>query len=75
MGLSLAVNNLSDWAGGVRRFAREPGQISRAEFKLLEALEIFKIELPPRGPCLGFGSRPRRLDAGFAAKGTVRDGR
>ncbi|MCB0067806.1 MAG: hypothetical protein KDD77_11670, partial [Caldilineaceae bacterium] len=37
-GLSLAERNLSDWAGGMRRFAREDGQISRAEFKLLEAL-------------------------------------
>ncbi len=58
LGLSLAVNNLSDWAGGVRRFAREDGQISRAEFKLLEALEIFKIELPPRGRALDLGAAP-----------------
>ncbi|WP_420643419.1 SAM-dependent methyltransferase [Candidatus Leptofilum sp.] len=58
LGLSLAVNNLSDWAGGVRRFAREKGQISRAEFKLLEALEIFKIGLPPRGRALDLGAAP-----------------
>ena len=58
LGLSLAVNNLSDWAGGVRRFAREKGQISRAEFKLLEALEIFKIALPPRGRALDLGAAP-----------------
>ncbi len=58
LGLSLAVNNLSDWAGGVRRFAREPEQISRAEFKLLEALETFKIELPPRGRALDLGAAP-----------------
>ena len=58
MGLSLAMNNLSDWAGGVRRFAREKEQISRAEFKLLEALETFKIELPPRGRALDLGAAP-----------------
>jgi 23S rRNA (cytidine2498-2'-O)-methyltransferase len=58
LGLSLAVNNLSDWAGGVRRFAREPEQISRAEFKLLEALEVFKIDLPPRGRALDLGAAP-----------------
>lgn len=58
LGLSLAAHNLSDWAGGVRRFAREPGQISRAEFKLLEALEIFNIELPPRGRALDLGAAP-----------------
>ncbi|MCP5095821.1 MAG: 50S rRNA methyltransferase [Chloroflexi bacterium] len=57
-GISLAMHNLSDWAGGVRRFAREKGQISRAEFKLLEALETFKIELPPRGRALDLGAAP-----------------
>lgn len=58
LGVSLANQNLSDWAGGVRRFAREPGQISRAEFKLLEALEAFKIDLPPRGIALDLGAAP-----------------
>ena len=58
VGLSLAVNNLSDWAGGVRRFARDKDQVSRAEFKLLEALEIFKIDLPPRGRALDLGAAP-----------------
>jgi 23S rRNA (cytidine2498-2'-O)-methyltransferase len=57
-GISLAVHNLSDWAGGVRRFAREPEQISRAEFKLLEALEWFRLELPPRGIALDLGAAP-----------------
>lgn len=58
LGLSPAIYNLSDWAGGVRRFAREPGQISRSEFKLLEALEVFKIELPPHGLALDLGAAP-----------------
>ncbi|MCB8919538.1 MAG: 50S rRNA methyltransferase [Ardenticatenaceae bacterium] len=58
LGLSLACHNLSDWAGGVRRFRREAGQISRAEFKLLEALEQFRIELPPRGTALDLGAAP-----------------
>ena len=31
----------------MRRFAREEGQVSRSEFKLLEALEVFGIDLPP----------------------------
>lgn len=57
-GISLAVHNLSDWAGGARRFARQPGQISRAEFKLLEALELFGIDLPPRGIALDLGAAP-----------------
>ena len=58
LGLSLTMHNLSDWAGGVRRFAREKGQISRAEFKLLEALEMFHINLPPRGTALDLGAAP-----------------
>jgi len=57
-GLSLAAHNLSDWAGGKRRFAREPGRVSRAEFKLLEALETFGIALPPRGVALDLGASP-----------------
>jgi 23S rRNA (cytidine2498-2'-O)-methyltransferase len=57
-GLSLAANNLSSWAGGMRRFAREKGQVSRAEFKLLEAFEVFGVELPPRGVALDLGAAP-----------------
>ncbi|MFN8440026.1 MAG: SAM-dependent methyltransferase [Caldilineaceae bacterium] len=58
LGYSLTVHNLSDWAGGMRRFAREDGQVSRAEFKLLEALEIFKLELPRNGVALDLGASP-----------------
>lgn len=58
VGLSLALHNISDWAGGVRRFAREKEQISRAEFKLLEALEWFKIELVPNSIALDLGAAP-----------------
>ncbi len=42
----------------MRRFAREDGQISRAEFKLLEALEVFQLVLPPRGVALDLGASP-----------------
>jgi 23S rRNA (cytidine2498-2'-O)-methyltransferase len=58
LGLSLAAHNLSNWAGGAHRFAREKGQISRAEFKLLEALAVFQISLPPRGIALDLGAAP-----------------
>lgn len=57
-GVSLAADNLSNWAGGMRRFAREEGQISRAEFKLLEAIEVFGIELPTHGVALDLGAAP-----------------
>lgn len=58
VGHSLAIDNLSNWAGGMRRFAREEGQLSRSEFKLLEALEIFQISLPPHGVALDLGASP-----------------
>lgn len=58
LGVSLASQNLSNWAGGVHRFARDEGQISRAEFKLLEALAVFEIALPARGTALDLGAAP-----------------
>ncbi len=58
LGASRVQDNLSNWAGGMRRFAREEGQISRAEFKLLEALEVFGLALPPRGTALDLGAAP-----------------
>ena len=58
LGLSPAVYNLSDWAGGMRRFARRKGHISRSEFTLLEALEVFGLELPARGVVLDLGAAP-----------------
>ncbi|MDR0929705.1 MAG: hypothetical protein LBM74_08380 [Oscillospiraceae bacterium] len=58
LGLSTPRENLSDWAGGMRRFRQEPGQISRAEFKLLEALETFAVPLPQAGRALDLGAAP-----------------
>ncbi|MBN1317151.1 MAG: hypothetical protein JXA42_16835 [Anaerolineales bacterium] len=58
LGLSKASDNLSDWAGGERRFKQEPGQISRSEFKLLEAMELFDIDLPSGGLALDLGAAP-----------------
>ncbi|MBX3002063.1 MAG: hypothetical protein KF893_26295 [Caldilineaceae bacterium] len=58
LGLSFVDYNLSGWAGGERRFAREANQVSRAEFKLLEALAAFHIDLPPRGSALDLGAAP-----------------
>jgi 23S rRNA (cytidine2498-2'-O)-methyltransferase len=58
MGISLARTNLSSWPGGMRHFAQTPEQISRAEFKLLEALETFEVTLPERGRALDLGAAP-----------------
>ncbi len=58
LGVSRAIDNLSDWAGGARRFRRDPDQISRAEFKLLEALEVFALDPPAEGLVLDLGAAP-----------------
>ncbi|TMC67244.1 MAG: methyltransferase domain-containing protein [Chloroflexota bacterium] len=58
LGISLARENLSDWPGGARHFAKTTDQISRAEFKLLEALEVFGVTLPTKGRALDLGAAP-----------------
>ncbi|HEV2581370.1 MAG TPA: SAM-dependent methyltransferase, partial [Ktedonobacteraceae bacterium] len=57
-GISLARENLSDWPGGMRHFAHTADEISRAEFKLLEALEVFGLALPSSGSALDLGAAP-----------------
>jgi len=58
LGLSRAADNLSNWAGGARRFMQEEEQVSRAEFKLLEAAELFELSFPARGVALDLGASP-----------------
>jgi len=58
LGISLTKDNLSDWPGGERHFAQTPEQISRSEFKLLEALEVFGVTLPSPGLALDLGAAP-----------------
>lgn len=57
-GISTAEENLSNWPGGARHFAQTSEQISRAEFKLLEAIEIFRVHLPSEGQALDLGAAP-----------------
>jgi 23S rRNA (cytidine2498-2'-O)-methyltransferase len=63
-GVSSVYDNLSDWAGGALRYRHDDTQISRAEFKLLEALHVFGIDLPdanpntPNGHALDLGAAP-----------------
>jgi 23S rRNA (cytidine2498-2'-O)-methyltransferase len=58
VGISPVEENLSSWPGGARHFAQTSEQISRAEFKLLEALEVFGLSLPPGGKALDLGAAP-----------------
>lgn len=58
IGLSTPAENLSDWTGGEVRFRREEGQVSRARFKLLEALARFDVRLVNDGHALDLGAAP-----------------
>jgi 23S rRNA (cytidine2498-2'-O)-methyltransferase len=58
LGLSLGAQNRSLWPGGAHRFQRDDGQISRAEFKLLEAITVFHLLLPAQGAALDMGAAP-----------------
>lgn len=58
VGLSTPTDNLSRWSGGQHRLAREDEQLSRAEFKLLEALDSFDLKLPKAGHVLDLGAAP-----------------
>lgn len=58
LGLSSPAENLSDWPGGEIRFRREEEQVSRAAFKLLEALERFDLRVTPGQEALDLGAAP-----------------
>ncbi len=58
MGVSDAAENLSTWPGGERRYLQVDGQVSRAEFKLLEALDVFGMVLPASGVAMDMGAAP-----------------
>lgn len=58
IGLSDVEDNISDWAGGEKRLAKDKEQISRAEFKLIEAIDIFKLDIPYKKSALDLGASP-----------------
>ncbi len=58
VGLSPVDQNRSAWPGGKHRFKKEDDQVSRAEFKLLEAISVFGLELPTEGKALDIGASP-----------------
>ena len=70
VGISTGNENISAWPGGARHFAQTSEQVSRAEFKLLEALEYFDISLDAGERVLDLGAAPGGwtrllLDAGM----------
>jgi 23S rRNA (cytidine2498-2'-O)-methyltransferase len=57
-GVSAPADNISDWSGGMVRFQKEEGQVSRAKFKLLEAEETFDLDLSDFQRALDVGAAP-----------------
>ncbi len=58
IGLGNESLNLSSWTLGMRRYQKYENQISRAEFKLLEAIETFGIDLENFETALDLGASP-----------------
>lgn len=58
IGVSRTAQNRSAWPGGEHRFKRDDEQISRAEFKLLEARDVFNLDLQAGGKALDMGAAP-----------------
>ncbi|MFW5800049.1 MAG: SAM-dependent methyltransferase, partial [Spirochaetota bacterium] len=58
LGISLTEENLSSWAGGKRRLAKDENQISRSEFKLIEAIKEFQLNIPQKKQSLDLGASP-----------------
>ncbi|CQR56231.1 SAM-dependent methyltransferase [Paenibacillus riograndensis] len=57
-GVSRPEENLSSWNGGMIRFRKEDGQISRAKFKLMEAEKEFAIPFCSFRNAVDIGASP-----------------
>lgn len=68
-GLAPAACNLSDWTGGMLHFRKEPSDVSRAKFKLLEAIIRFDLSLSPGGKALDLGAAPGGWTQELLARG------
>lgn len=57
VGCAFSSMNLSNWNGGMMHCAKE-GMISRAEFKLLEAMEVFHLDMNQYKVAADLGAAP-----------------
>ena len=58
LGFSTVKENLNEHCDEYRIFSRLPTKVSRAEFKLIEALRKFRLKLPKKGHALDLGAAP-----------------
>lgn len=58
MGLGTPCDNLSGWSGGMLHYRKSDSDISRAKFKLMEAIEVFRIDMESFRSALDLGAAP-----------------
>lgn len=69
IGVARAETCLSTWSGGEVRFRAEGKEISRAEFKLLEAIAVFNVPVQSGQRALDLGAAPGGWSKVLALKG------
>lgn len=68
IGCATGSMNLSNWNGGMMHCAKE-GMISRAEFKLLEAMEVFHLDMDQFHVAADLGAAPGGWTNALLSKG------
>jgi 23S rRNA (cytidine2498-2'-O)-methyltransferase len=58
IGMSPSELNLSSWSGGMVHYKKEDADISRAKYKLMEALDTFELNLSDIHSALDLGAAP-----------------
>lgn len=58
MGLGTPEDNLSGWNGGMLHYKKSDEDISRAKFKLMEAIELFHLDMSKFDKALDLGAAP-----------------
>lgn len=58
MGMSESNMNLSSWSGGMVHYKKDESDISRAKFKLMEAIDVFNLDMSKVHNALDLGAAP-----------------
>lgn len=58
IGLGTSEDNLSGWSGGMLHYRKSENDISRAKYKLMEAIEVFRIDMESFSSALDLGAAP-----------------
>jgi 23S rRNA (cytidine2498-2'-O)-methyltransferase len=58
IGMSHGMLNVSTWSGGMIHYKKDEVDISRAKYKLLEAISVFKLDLSNVHTALDLGAAP-----------------